>query len=83
MNQPAAMLSAKMPRPDETEATGMHPAQIAAIRRMTLSERFGVGMRLLRSARALLAAGVRQRHPEWSGEQVETETHRLMANGRH
>ena len=51
----------------------MHPAQIAAMRRLTLSERFALGLRFLCSARGWLASGIRARHPEWSEEKLETE----------
>lgn len=60
----------------------MHPVQIAAIRRMTLSERFAKGLNFLRNTRELLAAGVRARHPEWTESQVAEETKRLISNGR-
>lgn len=62
--------------PDEP----MHPAQIAAIRRLPLAERFAVGLRFLRSARALLASGVRARHPDWSEEQIMTEIRRAITH---
>lgn len=61
--------------------TELHPAQIAGLRRWSLSERFGRGLRFLRSARLILAAGIRARHPEWSDRQVSRETERLVHHG--
>jgi len=58
----------------------MHPAQIAAMRRLTLSERFALGLRFLRSARGWLASGIRARHPEWSEEQIANEVRRAVTN---
>ena len=58
----------------------MHPAQIAAMRRLTLSERFALGLRFLRSARGWLASGIRARHPEWSEEQVANEVRRAVTH---
>ena len=58
----------------------MHPAQIAAMRRLTLSERFTLGLRFLRSARGWLASGIRARHPEWSEEQVANEIRRAATH---
>lgn len=58
----------------------MHPAQIAAMRRLTISERFALGMRFLRSARRWLASGIRARHPEWSEEQIANEVRRAVTH---
>jgi len=58
----------------------MHPAQIAAMRRLTISERFALGLRFLRSARAWLASGIRARHPEWDEERVAAEVRRATTN---
>jgi len=59
----------------------MHPVQIAALRKMSCGERLAKGMAFLRSARALLEAGVRTRHPGWTAVQVRAETQRMIANG--
>jgi hypothetical protein len=67
-------MDSKQQMPDEM----MHPAQIAALRRLSLSERFAVGMRFLRSARAWLASGIRARHPDWTEEQVTNEVRRAV-----
>ena len=56
----------------------MHPVQIAALRRKSLSERFAFGLRFLRSARSWLASGIRARHPDWSEEQIAAEIRRAL-----
>lgn len=38
---------------------------------MSLDQRLTVGMALLKSARRMRRAALRQQHPEWSDEQVE------------
>ena len=72
------MKTADSPAPGLDEA--MHPAQIAAMRRLTLSERFALGLRFLRSARGWLASGIRARHPEWNEERVTAEVRRAMTH---
>ena len=49
----------------------LHPEQIRAIRAMTQDRRLAVGMALLKSARRMRRAGLRQQHPEWSEEQLD------------
>lgn len=61
----------------------LHPLQIAHIRRMSLGERLGRGLRFLEAARKFVGAGVSSRHPEWSEERVLEEARRLMRHGRH
>ena len=56
----------------------MHPVQIAAMRRMNLSERFARGLHFLRSARRWLVSGIRARHPDWSEEQIAAEIRRAL-----
>ena len=58
----------------------MPAAQIAAMRRFTLSERFAVGLRFLRSARSWLASGIRARHPDWSEDQIAAEVRRAVTH---
>lgn len=60
----------------------LHPLQIEILRRMTPAQRFARGLRFLRMTREWLAAGVRQRHPEWLAEQVAAETRRLIDHAR-
>ncbi len=58
----------------------MHPAQIAAMRRLTISERFVLGLRFLRSARAWLESGIRARHPDWDDAQIAAEIRRAVTH---
>ena len=48
------------------------------VRGMTAAERFEQGARLCRSARELMRAGIRSRHPEYSPDQVELALLRLV-----
>jgi hypothetical protein len=51
----------------------LHPAQIAAYRRMNPAEKLAQFHALYWSARALKTDWVRQQHPEWSEAQVEAQ----------
>ena len=54
--------------PDHVRAA--HEHQVAIYRAMTPRQRLAQGLRMNRTMRELLAAGFRDRHPEWSEEQV-------------
>ena len=54
------------------------PQQIAIYRRMTPEQRLRVAGELYRSSRALSAAGLRMRHPDWNDAQVEREVRRIF-----
>ena len=58
----------------------MHPVQIAAMRRLTLSQRFARGLHFLRSAQKWLVSGIRARHPDWSEDQIAAEVRRAVTN---
>jgi len=58
------------------------PAQIEILRRMTPAQRFERGLKFLRMTREWLAAGVRQRHPDWPEGRVAAETRRLIDHAR-
>ena len=58
----------------------MHPVQIAAMRRLTLSQRFARGLHFLRSAQNWLVSGIRARHPDWSEDQIAAEVRRAVTN---
>lgn len=51
--------------------------QIEAFRRMSPSKRLRMTLQLCDSLRAIVAAGVRSRHPEFSAEQVKLAAIRL------
>jgi hypothetical protein len=47
-------------------------------RAMTPSQRFEEGVRMCRTARAIMRSGIRARHPEYTAEQVEEALARLL-----
>jgi hypothetical protein len=47
-----------------------HERQVAIYRAMTPQQRLGQAMRTNRTGRELMAAGFRQRHPEWTEAEV-------------
>ena len=49
----------------------LHPEQIRAIRAMSLDRRLEVGMALLKSARRMRRAALRQQHPAWREEELD------------
>jgi hypothetical protein len=58
------------------------PEQIAILRTMTGQRRLQLAEDLYWSARRLKMAGLRAQHPDWSQEQVETETRRIFLHAR-
>ena len=60
----------------------MHPAQLAAYKRMTPAEKLFLAARINRDARSLKAAGLRMLHPEWSEERVAAEVRRIFLYAR-
>jgi len=58
----------------------LHPEQIRAIRAMSLDRRLAVGMSLLKSARRMRRAALRQQHPEWKDAEVEEALRRWTSN---
>jgi putative AlgH/UPF0301 family transcriptional regulator len=50
---------------------GLHPAQIKALRQMSLQRRLDLALAAIESASELRKAMIRAGHPEWSAEQVE------------
>ena len=56
----------------------LHPAQIAAYRRMTDREKLDQAMAMYWSARALKASHLRQLHPDWSDEAIEAEVREIF-----
>jgi len=54
--------------PDHVRAA--HERQVAIYRAMTPQQRLQQALRMNRTMRELMAAGFRQRHPEWSEPQV-------------
>lgn len=56
--------------------------ELERLRRMTPAEKLRVAQGLWRDARALTLAAIRERHPEWSPDDVLRETRRTMSGGR-
>ncbi len=53
----------------------------ASLRGMGPAKRLALVFQAERFARDLMRAGARNRHPEWTEEEVEKEVARLWANG--
>ena len=53
--------------------------ELARLRAMSPAEKLKVADGLWRDARGLTEAGVVRRHPEWTREQIQQETRRLMS----
>lgn len=52
--------------------------EVELLRRMTPGEKLEVMGHLIRQAYQLKAAGLRAVHPQWSEQEVEAETRRLV-----
>ncbi len=59
----------------------LHPAQIAAYRRMTPDQKLKQVDALNRQARKLKAAGLRMQHPDWSEDQIAEEVRLICLRG--
>jgi hypothetical protein len=60
----------------------LHPAQVAAFRRMTPAEKLEIALQLRQAAWELKAAGLRTQHPEWSEEQVQESVREIFLYAR-
>ena len=54
----------------------MHPAQVAAIKRMTPGQRLDAAVEMMHAARRFQAAALGVMHPDWSKEQIAAEIRR-------
>ena len=63
--------------PHDTIASA-HALQLEAYRHMSGAERVQIAWRLSLAAREAAMAGIRRRHPEYSGEQVRQALFRLL-----
>ena len=59
----------------------MHPMQVRAYRKMSVAEKLDRMASLHECGCALLAAGIRMRHPEWSEEEVRREVRASILYG--
>jgi hypothetical protein len=60
----------------------LHPAQVAAYRRMSPAEELKTACGLWRAARALRAAALRLEHPDWTEEAVQAEVRKVFLRAR-
>jgi hypothetical protein len=58
------------------------PDQVAALRRMTPEQRWRAARQLYWSARRLRSAFLRDRHPDWSEDQVQREVRGVFLHAR-
>ena len=56
--------------------------QIEIFKKMSAAEKVRLSMRLYWSARRLKAAGLRQQHPDWTEEQVQSKVTEIFTNAR-
>jgi len=56
----------------------LHPAQIAAYRRMTPGQKIEQAQAMYWAARRLEANSLRQQHPDWTEEQVEDRVREIF-----
>lgn len=56
----------------------LHPAQIAAYRRMTPRQKLDQAMAMYWQARALKASFLRQQHPDWSEEAIQARVREIF-----
>lgn len=61
---------------------GLHPAQIAALRKMTPARRLELGMAFIEQMRELRGAMLRKEHPEWTPEQVARALREFVLHAR-
>jgi serine/threonine protein kinase HipA of HipAB toxin-antitoxin module len=70
-----------------TTATRVKPFEMiddemaAVLRRKTGIERLTIAFRMIDSARTMIGAQLRHAHPDWTAEEVATETARRIAHG--
>ena len=65
-----------MPPPLDT-APEIEAMQIRIFRSMTIEQHLEGALEISLLSRALMAAGVRNQHPDWSENEIEREVHRL------
>ena len=65
-----------MPPPLDTTPE-IEAMQIRILRSMTMEQHLEIALEISLFSRALMAAGVRKQHPDWSEEEIKREVHRL------
>ncbi len=61
---------------------GPSPEQIEIYRRMTPGRRLEIAEQLYWLARRLKHAGLKAQHPDWTGQQIETEVTRIISHAQ-
>lgn len=61
---------------------GLHPAQVAALRKMTPARRLELGLQFIGEMRQLKAAALHAQHPDWSAAQVAEALRRFTLHAR-
>jgi len=64
--------------PDESPG----PEQIAALRAMSGEKRLRLAEQLYWLARKMKAAGLRQQHPEWTEDRIDSEVTQIFLHAR-
>lgn len=54
---------------------------VEILRKKTPAERLAMGLEMNRTARLMIAAGLRDYHPDWTEEEVAVEVGRRMLDG--
>lgn len=70
-----------MPAIDPRNIEVVDPQQAAVLRCKTIAERIAMVGDANLAARAMIAAGARSLHPEWTEQQVQAEVVRRMTHG--
>jgi hypothetical protein len=60
----------------------MHPEQKKAYQAMTPEQKLQLALDLYYSARALKAAGLKSKHPEWSTEEISQKVREIFMYAR-
>ncbi len=59
----------------------IHPAQVAALKKMTVAEKLFAVCQMWELGRQMLATQIRERHADWNEEQVWEEVRRRLIYG--
>jgi len=60
----------------------LHPAQVAALRKMTPARRLELGMAFIEQMRELRAVMLRTEHPDWTAAQVAQALREFVLHAR-